>query len=154
MSYLTPKQEAFCLAYIETGNASEAYRRAYDASKTKDNVVHVKASELLANGKVAVRLGELQHKNAERAGVTVDRISKMLTDAYDLAMQGEVQAPAAAVSAALGLAKLHGHLVEKKHVIADHQHTHVEKSVSETAEWIRGVLRERAKSLPKGSLQN
>ena len=25
---LTPKQEAFCLAYIETGNASEAYRRA------------------------------------------------------------------------------------------------------------------------------
>ncbi|WP_311514794.1 LEM-3-like GIY-YIG domain-containing protein [Oligella urethralis] len=25
---LTPKQEAFCLAYIETGNASEAYRRS------------------------------------------------------------------------------------------------------------------------------
>ena len=24
MSKLTPKQEAFCLAYIETGNASEA----------------------------------------------------------------------------------------------------------------------------------
>jgi phage terminase small subunit len=26
---LTPKQEAFAQAYIETGNASEAYRRAY-----------------------------------------------------------------------------------------------------------------------------
>ena len=27
---LTPKQEAFILAYLETGNASEAYRRAYN----------------------------------------------------------------------------------------------------------------------------
>lgn len=27
---LTPKQEAFALAYVETGNAAEAYRRAYD----------------------------------------------------------------------------------------------------------------------------
>lgn len=27
-SKLTLKQEAFCLAYVETGNASEAYRRA------------------------------------------------------------------------------------------------------------------------------
>jgi phage terminase small subunit len=25
---LTPKQEAFACAYVETGNASEAYRRA------------------------------------------------------------------------------------------------------------------------------
>ena len=32
---LTPKQEAFCLAYMETGNASEAYRRAYDADNMK-----------------------------------------------------------------------------------------------------------------------
>ena len=29
---LTPKQEAFCLAYLETGNASEAYRRCYNTS--------------------------------------------------------------------------------------------------------------------------
>ena len=27
---LTQKQEAFALAYVETGNAAEAYRRAYD----------------------------------------------------------------------------------------------------------------------------
>ena len=29
---LTPKQEAFACAYVETGNASEAYRRAYDVA--------------------------------------------------------------------------------------------------------------------------
>ena len=32
---LTPKQENFCLAYLETGNASEAYRRAYDVANMK-----------------------------------------------------------------------------------------------------------------------
>ena len=31
---LTPKQEAFCRAYVETGNASEAYRQAYPTSLT------------------------------------------------------------------------------------------------------------------------
>ena len=33
---LTPKQEAFVLAYIETGNASEAYRRAYNAENMSE----------------------------------------------------------------------------------------------------------------------
>lgn len=74
MPDLTPKQEAFVRAYIETGNASEAYRRAYDASRMKDTTVHVKASELLADGKVAVRLNELQEIHQKRHEVTVDRI--------------------------------------------------------------------------------
>ena len=33
MNELTQKQENFCLAYIETGNASEAYRKAYNAAE-------------------------------------------------------------------------------------------------------------------------
>jgi phage terminase small subunit len=40
---LTVKQENFCLAYMETGNASEAYRRAYNAGKMKPAVINVKA---------------------------------------------------------------------------------------------------------------
>jgi phage terminase small subunit len=64
---LTPKQEAFVLAYLETGNASEAYRRSYDASGMADNVVHVKASELLKNGKVAVRVAAIQGKAEAKA---------------------------------------------------------------------------------------
>jgi phage terminase small subunit len=70
---LTPKQEAFVLAYIETGNASEAYRRAYPASKSwKPEVVHVKASELLSNGKVVVRVDEIRGKVADK--VVLDRV--------------------------------------------------------------------------------
>jgi phage terminase small subunit len=57
---LTIKQENFCQAYIETGNASEAYRRAYSCEKMKDSVINIKACELLKNGKVTVRVRELQ----------------------------------------------------------------------------------------------
>lgn len=57
---LTPKQEAFCLSYIETGNASEAYRRSYDVSKMKPASINRKAKELMDNGRIAARISELQ----------------------------------------------------------------------------------------------
>jgi len=39
MSKLTLKQEGFCRSYIETGNASEAYRLNYNAEKMKPATV-------------------------------------------------------------------------------------------------------------------
>ncbi|WFE85066.1 terminase small subunit [Parabacteroides chongii] len=44
---LTIKQENFCNYYLECGNASEAYRRAYSCSKMKDESVNSRAYELL-----------------------------------------------------------------------------------------------------------
>ncbi|EPZ98572.1 terminase small subunit, partial [Glaesserella parasuis] len=40
---LTPKQEKFCQLYIELGNASEAYRQAYDCSKMSNETINTKA---------------------------------------------------------------------------------------------------------------
>ena len=40
---LTIKQEAFARAYVETGNASEAYRRAYNA----ENMQQITATKWL-----------------------------------------------------------------------------------------------------------
>jgi len=57
---LTPKQERFLSVYLDTGNASEAYRQAYDCQRMKDATITVKASELLKNGNVTVRLRQLQ----------------------------------------------------------------------------------------------
>jgi phage terminase small subunit len=75
---LTLKQEAFVHAYLETGNASEAYRRAYNASKMKPETIRVKAAELLRNGNVSVRLDEIQSKvkrmAEDRYLVTEDRV--------------------------------------------------------------------------------
>lgn len=103
---LTAKQEAFCLAYLETGNASEAYRQAYNAENMKPETVNVKASELLASGKVSVRVAQLQAEAAKRNEVTVDSLLAELEEARQLALQ-EGQ-PSAMVSATMGKAKITG----------------------------------------------
>jgi phage terminase small subunit len=108
---LTQKQEAFALAYVEIGNASEAYRRAYYAENMQPQTVWVKASELLSNGNVAVRVMELQEAARERTLVTVESLCRELDADRELA-RDEKQA-SAAISAVMGKAKLHGLLIDK-----------------------------------------
>ncbi|EMB3069436.1 terminase small subunit [Pseudomonas aeruginosa] len=69
---LTPKQEAFCLAYLETGNASEAYRQSYSASRMSDKQVWEEASKLLKNPKVAQRVEELRAPVRAKAQLTLE----------------------------------------------------------------------------------
>ena len=65
---LTQKQEKFVQELIKGKSQREAYKIAYPTSKKwKDNVVDVKASELLKNGKVKVRYDELHGKVLKRA---------------------------------------------------------------------------------------
>lgn len=106
MAALTIKQEAFCQKYIETGNASEAYRQAYDAENMTPQSVHVAACTLLGNPKVAERVAELQGEVAKRHAVTVDSLIAELEEARQVA-KGREQG-AAMVSATLGKAKLAG----------------------------------------------
>lgn len=73
-SKLTIKQEKFCNKYLECGNASEAYRYAYDCSKMSDNSVWCNASQLLADTKVAQRLEYLKNHLTEAAGITALQI--------------------------------------------------------------------------------
>ncbi len=111
---LTPKQEAFARAYVETGNASEAYRRAYNVgSNTKAETINKRASELLTNGEVAGRVAELQAKAAERTMITVESLTVKLEEARLHALKDEKGA-SAAVSAIMGMAKLHGLLIDKQ----------------------------------------
>ena len=108
---LTQKQESFCQKYIETGNASEAYRFGYNAVNMKPEVIHVKACELLKSGNVSVRVKQLQEEAAERNKVTVDDLVRELEEARELA-KGEAQA-APMVSATMGKGKLLGLIVDK-----------------------------------------
>jgi phage terminase small subunit len=80
---LTQKQESFCLAYVETGNASEAYRRAYNAGKMKSESVNVNASKLLAGAKISLRVAGLKADLVERHQITADDIAKMLREDRD-----------------------------------------------------------------------
>lgn len=113
MAGLTPKQEAFAIAYVETGNASEAYRRSYNAEKMKPETVNRTAKEQLDNPKIAARLAELKAAHVERHEVTVDDLIRELEEARSIAMAGERQQPAAMVAATMGKAKILG-LVQDK----------------------------------------
>ena len=105
---LTPKQERFCQLYIELGNASEAYRQSYDADSMAEPTVNTKASELLAHGKITVRLEQLRKEHSKRHNVTVDTLLIELEEARLAAFEGERVQVAAAVAATMGKAKILG----------------------------------------------
>lgn len=76
---LTQKQEAFCLAYIKTGNASEAYRGSYSASKMTDKQVWEEASKLKNSPKVDQRISELRAMAQSAAIMTREQALERLT---------------------------------------------------------------------------
>ncbi len=105
---LTTKQENFCQKYVETGNASEAYRYGYDTSRMKPESVHRKAKELMDNGNVAARIAELKQRAAVKHDVTVATLLRELEEARTIALSCETPQTSAAVSATMGKAKLCG----------------------------------------------
>lgn len=74
---LTKQQTEFVNKYIECGNASEAYRFAYNCQTAKDKTINEKASRLLKEGKVRARIGELQEKAAQKAEMSRDEIIRL-----------------------------------------------------------------------------
>ena len=77
---LTIKQENFCNYYVECGNASEAYRRAYNAGRMKDKQIWEEASKLLSTPKVSQRVAELRKQANEISKLTKERILKELSN--------------------------------------------------------------------------
>jgi len=102
MADLTPKQERFAQLYVELGNASDAYREAYD-SKAKPDSVHVNASKLLSDARVALRVQELQEALEEKA--LWRRISSLKV-LSEIALDGEKDSDR--VSAVKALNAMHG----------------------------------------------
>jgi phage terminase small subunit len=87
---MTQRQELFCLAYIETGNASKAYRQAYNTERMKPATVNRKAKESMDNGKITARIEELRASVREEAQVTLEghlNDLKALRDAAQAAEQ-------------------------------------------------------------------
>lgn len=70
---LTPKQDAFALAYVRLGVAAEAYREAYGVGKMSLNSLHTESKRVLTNPKVAARIAALRAPAIAAAGLTVER---------------------------------------------------------------------------------
>lgn len=120
MGNLTKKQENFCNAFIETGNASEAYRIAYNTKNMKPETVRRKAKEVMDNGNVTARVAELKKQHAKRHNIAVDDLLDELEENRQLALQGGQAA--AANGATMGKAKLLGfdkQVIEHTHKVVD-----------------------------------
>ena len=76
---LTIKQERFVLEYMKDGNASRAYREAYDAENMKESSINVNASKLLSDTKIAQRVQELRNKETESAIISIEKRKELLT---------------------------------------------------------------------------
>ena len=82
---LNVKQEAFCLHYAKTGNATEAYKKAGYSAKS-EKAVYANANRLIKNDSVKARLQELadEMKSDKIAGIR--EIQERLTSIF----RGEV----------------------------------------------------------------
>jgi len=111
---VTEQQEKFAQAFVETGNASESYRRSYSTGNMAVNTIAKRASELLDNGAVAGRIKTLRESHTKRHAITVDTLLEKLNRVYDVAMDtgtGDTPRPAqaaAATGAVMAQAKLLG----------------------------------------------
>jgi hypothetical protein len=106
---LTPKMEAFCRAYAETGCASTAYRASYAINEaTKAETVHVEACRLLADPKITLRVADIEAEALAATRLTIERLVSEGLSLLDMAKaDGDIRA-ATAVLATLG--KLHERL--------------------------------------------
>ena len=113
---LTAKREAFCLKYVECGNASEAYRHAFNVGEnTKPETIWTNAAKTLGDTKVLLRVTELQAEIRERTNVTVESQTRRL---QILAGKAERMASESGINAAINaekeVNKLNGLGVERK----------------------------------------
>lgn len=77
---LSIKQEKFCNYYLESGNASEAYRRAFSCGKMAEQTIWAKASLLLTKDKVRARVEQLRAELQRRSDITKDEAVGILAD--------------------------------------------------------------------------
>jgi len=105
---LNPKQEKFAQLYVQLGNASEAYRQAYN-STAKPESVNVNASKMLSDTKVSLRVEEIREALRANHGITLQDLLMELEEARKAALSAETVQSSAAVNATMSKAKLLGY---------------------------------------------
>jgi phage terminase small subunit len=77
---LTPKQDKFVQAYLETGNATEAYRRAYNVERMLPATINNQAWKLIKNPGITARLEQLQQLAVERTVLQKADVINLITE--------------------------------------------------------------------------
>lgn len=113
---LTHKQEMFVQEWYRTGSKSAAYTKIYNPKNAKR--AKEEGWKLSNKPEIRMRYQQLLHYVSEVTGTTGIVVDRMYKDAYEVA-RAEGQA-SAMVSAANGLAKLHGLNAPDKLAVINH----------------------------------
>jgi phage terminase small subunit len=108
---LTESQYAFVLGILAGKTGADAYRAAYDASAMSSAAVHVEASRLRANAKIALWLRASRVAHLGASTVTLDGHLRELERLRELALKSGNHG--AAIQAEISRGKAAGHYVEK-----------------------------------------
>lgn len=123
---MTPRQEAFCLAYAKSGNATQAYKEAgYDVKD--DNSANAAGNRLLAKVSIQARIKELSAEIAKPKIMDIAEIQEFLSavargelkDTYVLQSGVTLEKPVTMTvrtKAADQLAKMQGAYLERREV--------------------------------------
>jgi phage terminase small subunit len=118
---LSPREQRFCIEYVECENQSEAYRRSYSSENMKRETVERRAIDVMNRSRVKARIAKLmgekdaiRAKMGEKLEITLETTVKDLTETATLAKQaGQF---AAATQAYMGRAKVLGLVIDKKEI--------------------------------------
>ena len=109
------RQETLAQVFVATGNKTEAYRQAGYSQNCSDRTITGNVMRLFRTPQVLNRVAELQAEQAKLHAVTVESLTEQLREDRQLAYS--VKNPSAAVSAVMGMARLHG--LDKQVLSAD-----------------------------------
>jgi phage terminase small subunit len=101
--------------FVETGNKTEAFRQAGYSTNSTEQVITGNVQRLFRREPVLTRVAELQAAQAKLHAVTIESLTEQLREDRQLAYS--VKNPSAAVSAVMGMARLHG--LDKQVLSAD-----------------------------------
>ena len=109
LDLLTPKQMAFCRAYIVSNNATQAAIEAGYSEKTAKDI----GCQNLKRDRVQDAMAVFRADVAERNRITEDDLLVELEEARQAALKAGVAQSSAAVAATMGKAKLMGFLTDR-----------------------------------------
>lgn len=112
---LSAQQKCFINYYMESSNATDAYKRA-GYKCTSDNTAKSCASKLLTNANVRAYIDAMTQKTQNKAIKTIAERKEMLSRIMD---NTEGESPQDAIRASAELSKMDGGYAAEKH---DHTH--------------------------------
>lgn len=152
---LTPQQEEFAAGLAAGMSNRAAYVSAYPrAANWSKTALYPRASRLAADSNVMARVRELQRPVRERHQIDIERITVQLLEDREFARA--TRNAGAAVTATMGLAKLHGLLVEDRKNNRDPFEGWTPEQVREALAEVRAAVedelakRREAKKRPEG----